>query len=41
MLAVGDEIEVVVLDINKNKQEISLGIKQTQENPWTHVPNRR
>ena len=40
MLAVGDEIEVVVLDINKNKQEISLGIKQTQENPWTHVAEK-
>jgi len=40
MLAVGDEIEVVVLEINKNKQEISLGIKQTQENPWTHVAEK-
>lgn len=40
MLAVGDAIEVIVLDINKNKQEISLGIKQTQENPWTHVAEK-
>ncbi len=32
-----DEIEVVVLGINKEKQEISLGIKQTQENPWDRV----
>ena len=30
----GDEIEVVVLNVNKEKQEISLGIKQTQTNPW-------
>ncbi len=30
----GDEIEVIVLNINKDKQEISLGIKQTQTNPW-------
>jgi len=29
-----DEIEVVVLNVNKEKQEISLGIKQTQTNPW-------
>jgi len=30
----GDEIEVVVLNINKEKQEISLGLKQTEVNPW-------
>jgi small subunit ribosomal protein S1 len=30
----GDEIEVIVLNVNKEKQEISLGIKQTQTNPW-------
>jgi small subunit ribosomal protein S1 len=30
----GDEIEVVVLNIDKTKHEISLGIKQTQSNPW-------
>jgi len=46
MLTVGDMIDVVVLEINKGKQEISLGIKQTQENPWMHVavkypPNTR
>jgi len=40
MLTVGDVVEVVVLDINKGKQEISLGIKQTQENPWTHVAQK-
>ena len=35
-----DEIEVVVLGINKEKQEISLGMKQTQENPWDMVADR-
>jgi len=40
MLSVGDEIEVVVLDINKDKQEISLGIKQTEVNPWTQVAQK-
>ncbi len=35
-----DEIEVVVLGINKEKQEISLGIKQTQENPWDRASER-
>ncbi|MDR3109200.1 MAG: 30S ribosomal protein S1 [Planctomycetaceae bacterium] len=40
VLAVGDEIEVVVLGINKDKQEISLGVKQTHENPWDKVEER-
>ena len=35
MLNLGDEIEVVVLDVNKDKQEISLGIKQLETNPWS------
>ncbi len=34
MLQVGDEIEVVVLNVNREKQEISLGLKQTEVNPW-------
>ena len=40
MLAVGDMIEIIVLEINKDKHEISLGIKQTQPNPWTHVAEK-
>jgi len=40
ILNVGDKIEVVVLDINKDKQEISLGTKQTETNPWTRVAER-
>jgi len=35
MLNLGDEIEVAVLSVNKEKQEISLGLKQTETNPWT------
>jgi small subunit ribosomal protein S1 len=35
MLNLGDEIEVIVLSVNKEKQEISLGLKQTEINPWT------
>jgi small subunit ribosomal protein S1 len=34
---VGDHVEVVVLDIDKEKQEISLGMKQTEVNPWDMV----
>jgi len=37
MVAIGDVIEVVVLGINKEKEEISLGMKQIEANPWTQV----
>jgi small subunit ribosomal protein S1 len=40
IVSVGDEIEVVVLDINRDKQEISLGLKQTELNPWELVAER-
>jgi small subunit ribosomal protein S1 len=37
---VDDEIEVVVLDINKEKLEISLGMKQIEVNPWELVAEK-
>jgi len=37
MVHSGDPLEVQVLNINKEKQEISLGIKQVQPNPWDRV----
>lgn len=40
LVQIDDEIEVVVLGINKEKQEISLGMKQTQENPWDRVADK-
>ncbi len=40
MVSIGDQIEVQVLNINKDKQEISLGIKQVQPNPWDKVAER-
>jgi small subunit ribosomal protein S1 len=33
----GDHVEVVVLEINKEKSEISLGMKQAETNPWDLV----
>ncbi len=33
----GDKVDVVILDVDKNKQEISLGMKQTEVNPWELV----
>lgn len=40
LVAPGDEVEVVVLGINKEKQEISLGMKQAQPNPWDEVAEK-
>ena len=40
MLHNGDEIDVVILGINKDKQEISLGLKQTMNNPWENVEEK-
>lgn len=37
LVSIGESIEVVVLGINEEKQEISLGMKQTQANPWDKV----
>jgi small subunit ribosomal protein S1 len=34
MVQVGDEVEVMVLDVDEERRRISLGIKQTQSNPW-------
>ena len=38
LVQIGDQVDVVVLGINKEKQEISLGMKQTDANPWDQVP---
>jgi small subunit ribosomal protein S1 len=34
MVQVGDEVEVMVLDVDEERRRISLGIKQTHANPW-------
>ncbi len=36
----GDQVDVVVLEVDKEKQEISLGMKQTEINPWTTVAQK-
>jgi small subunit ribosomal protein S1 len=40
IVTAGEEIDVVVLEIDKNKQEISLGMKQTEVNPWELVSEK-
>ncbi len=37
VLAIGDTVRVKVLDIDRDRQRISLGLKQTQEDPWQRV----
>jgi small subunit ribosomal protein S1 len=37
MVKKGDDVEVVVLEIDSDKRRISLGMKQTRENPWTEL----
>jgi small subunit ribosomal protein S1 len=34
VVALGDEVEVMVLDIDEDRRRISLGMKQCQANPW-------
>src|SRR5579862_3402033 len=36
----GRKVKVKVLEINKDKQEISLGMKQVEENPWERVAEK-
>lgn len=36
----GDEVEAVVLDVNKEDRKISLGLRQTQSNPWEVIKER-
>jgi small subunit ribosomal protein S1 len=40
MLKVGQEVTVKVLDINKEKERVSLGLKQLQSNPWDKIEER-
>src|SRR5438270_1658430 len=37
ILNIGDTVKVKVLDIDRDRQRISLGLKQTQEDPWQRV----
>ena len=40
MLKKGDELEAVVLDIDKTNQRISLGVKQLDDDPWKEIDGR-
>ena len=40
VLTIGQEIQAVVLGINKEEQKISLGVRQLDSNPWDDIDNR-
>ena len=40
VLKVGQEIDVVVLDVNKEKERVSLGLKQKMTNPWDNIESK-
>jgi small subunit ribosomal protein S1 len=37
VVSIGDTVRIKVLDIDRDRQRISLGLKQTQEDPWQRV----
>lgn len=40
MVRVGDEVDAIVLSVQKEEGKISLGIKQTERNPWEEVEKK-
>jgi small subunit ribosomal protein S1 len=37
MLSVGDQVEVMILDVDMEKERVSLGLKQKSDNPWREI----
>ena len=40
LLEVGDEVDVVILDVDEDSRRISLGMKQTEPNPWRVIADK-
>jgi small subunit ribosomal protein S1 len=40
LLKVGQDLDVVVLDINRDKERVSLGLKQKMVNPWDNIETK-
>lgn len=40
ILSIGDVVDVVIIEVDAEKRRISLGLKQTTENPWTSFTNK-
>ncbi|WP_440581542.1 30S ribosomal protein S1 [Tannerella forsythia] len=39
-MKVGDEVEAVILTLDREERKMSLGIKQLREDPWEHIEQR-
>lgn len=40
LLHIGQSVDVVILDVDKEKERVSLGLKQTSENPWEDIERK-
>lgn len=40
MLAIGDEVETLIIDVDQENERISLGLKQKTTDPWLSVPDK-
>jgi len=40
MLKVGEEIDVMIIEVDRDRERVSLGLKQTTENPWDGIESR-
>jgi small subunit ribosomal protein S1 len=40
LLGIGQKIEVQILEVNREKERVSLGLKQLQNNPWENIEAR-
>ena len=40
MVAIGQSVEVQILDVNRERERVSLGLKQMQNNPWENIEAR-
>jgi ribosomal protein S1 len=40
MLKQGEEIQVMIIEVNREKERVSLGLKQTTKNPWDEIEHK-
>jgi small subunit ribosomal protein S1 len=40
LLKQGEEIEVMIIEVNRDKERVSLGLKQTKKNPWDDIDHK-
>ncbi len=40
MLKVGEEVDIMIIEVDRDRERVSLGLKQTTPNPWEGIENR-